>query len=173
MVLTDNRSGLMTSMMTSSSIIIIDTKRATSQTSLPVSFTEVLVSCNRCALLRYLHRLILASEPRRLPACFNVIYVRHMLETVTSSHRWRMLWCVEHYRHAHKRSSFMSLFGSTNTFDPMGLFFCYIYHHVCHICDSVSRTFTLFSVLNSVTRCTLLLILATKFVTDFGSGAAT
>jgi len=27
---------------------------------------------------------------------------------------------VEHCRHAHKRSSFMSLFGSTNTFDPMG-----------------------------------------------------
>jgi len=33
--------------MTSSLIIIIDTKRATSQTSLPVSFTEVLVSFNR------------------------------------------------------------------------------------------------------------------------------
>jgi len=47
--------GLMTSLMTSSRIIIIDIKRATSQTSLPVSFTEVLVSFNRCALLRYLH----------------------------------------------------------------------------------------------------------------------
>ena len=60
--------GLMTSLMTSSTIIL-DTKRATSQTSLPVSFTDVLVSFNRCALLRYLHRLILASEPCRLPAC--------------------------------------------------------------------------------------------------------
>ena len=59
--------------MTSSRIIIIDTKRATSQTSLPVSFTEILVSFNRCALLRYLHRLILASEKRRLPACHSVI----------------------------------------------------------------------------------------------------
>ena len=59
----------MTSLMTSSRIIIIDTKRATSQTSLSVSFTEVLVSFNRCALLRYLHRLIPASEPCRLPAC--------------------------------------------------------------------------------------------------------
>jgi len=49
---------------------IIDTKRATSQASLPVSFTEVLVSFKRSALLRYLHRLILASEPRHLPACF-------------------------------------------------------------------------------------------------------
>jgi len=36
---------------------------------LPVSFTEVLVSFNRCELLQYLHRLILASEPCRLPAC--------------------------------------------------------------------------------------------------------
>jgi len=63
--------GLMTSLMTSSRIIIIDTKRATSQTSLPVSFTEVLVSFNRCAQLRYLHRLILASKPRRLPACLS------------------------------------------------------------------------------------------------------
>ena len=62
--------GLMTLLMTSSRIIIIDTKRATSQTSLPVSFTEVLASFKRCALLRYLHRLILASEPCRLPACF-------------------------------------------------------------------------------------------------------
>jgi len=34
---------------------IIGTRRATSQTSLPISFTEVLVSFNRCALLRYLH----------------------------------------------------------------------------------------------------------------------
>jgi len=63
----------MTSLMTSSRIIIIDTNLATSQTSLPVSFTEVLVSFNRCALLRYLHRLILASEPCRLPACPSVI----------------------------------------------------------------------------------------------------
>ena len=61
--------GLMTSLMTSSLIIIIDTKRATSQTSLPVSFTEVLVRFKKCALLRYLHRLILTSEPCRLPAC--------------------------------------------------------------------------------------------------------
>ena len=61
--------GLMTSLMTSSRIIVIDTKRATSQTSLPVSFTEVLVSFKRCALLRYLPRLILASEPCRLQAC--------------------------------------------------------------------------------------------------------
>ena len=45
--------GLMTSLMRSSRIIIIDTKRATSQTSLPVSFTEVLFSVNRCALLRF------------------------------------------------------------------------------------------------------------------------
>jgi len=37
---------------------------------LPVSFTEVLVSFNRCELLQYLHRLILVSEPCRLPACF-------------------------------------------------------------------------------------------------------
>ena len=65
--------GLMTSLMTSSRIIIIDTKGATSQTNLPVSFTEVLVSFNRCALLRYLHILILASEPCRLPACLSVI----------------------------------------------------------------------------------------------------
>jgi len=53
----------MTSLMTSSRIIII---------GLPVSFTEVLVSFNGCALLRYLHRLILASEPCRLPACFSL-----------------------------------------------------------------------------------------------------
>jgi len=63
----------MTSLMTSSRIIIIDTKRATSQARLPVSFTEVLVSFKRCALLRYLHRLILASEPFRLPVCHSVI----------------------------------------------------------------------------------------------------
>ena len=61
--------------MTSSRIIIIDTKRATSQTTLPVSFSEVLVSFNRCALLRYLHRLILASEPCRLPACMVSFFV--------------------------------------------------------------------------------------------------
>jgi len=66
---------LMTSLITSSRIIIIDTKRATSQTSLPVSFTEVFVSFNRCALLRYLHRLILASEPCRLPACKSTFYL--------------------------------------------------------------------------------------------------
>jgi len=65
--------GLKASLMTSSRIIIIGTKRATSQSSLPVSFTEVLVSFKRCALLRYLHRLILASEPRRLPACITII----------------------------------------------------------------------------------------------------
>jgi len=61
--------------MTSSRIIIIDTKRATSQTSLPVTFTEVLVSVNRCALLRYLHRLILASNlsPTGLSFCHSVI----------------------------------------------------------------------------------------------------
>ena len=51
----------------SSLIIIIDTKRTTSQTSLPVSFTEVLVSFNRCALVRYLQRLILASERTMSP----------------------------------------------------------------------------------------------------------
>jgi len=39
---------------------------------LPVSFTEVLVSFNRCELLQYLHRLILASEPCRLPACIPI-----------------------------------------------------------------------------------------------------
>jgi len=27
---------------------------------------------------------------------------------------------ADHCRHSHKRSSFMSLFGSSNTFDPMG-----------------------------------------------------
>ena len=69
----------MTSLMTSSRIIIIDTKRATSQTSLPVSFIEVLVSYNRCALLRYLQRLILASEPCRLPACSTVFYLLYVL----------------------------------------------------------------------------------------------
>ena len=73
MVLTVVDLGLMTSLMTSSRIIIIDTKRATSQTSLPLSFTEVLVSFKRCALLRYLHRLILASEPCCLPACSNML----------------------------------------------------------------------------------------------------
>ena len=57
----------MTSLMTSSLSIIIDTKRATSQTSLPVSFTEVLVSFNRCALLWYLQGLILASERTMSP----------------------------------------------------------------------------------------------------------
>jgi len=67
----------MTSLMTSSLIIIIDTKRVTSQTSLPASFTEVLVSYNRCALLRYLQRLILASEPCRLTAC---LFVCHTLQ---------------------------------------------------------------------------------------------
>jgi len=67
--------GLMTSLMTSSRIIIIDTKRATSQTRLPVSFTEVLLSFKRCALLRYLRRLILAGEPCRLPACPHKTYL--------------------------------------------------------------------------------------------------
>ena len=66
----------MTSLMTSSLIIIIDTKRATSQTSLPVSFTEVLVSFNRCALLRYLQRLILASERTMSPTG---LYLYHLL----------------------------------------------------------------------------------------------
>jgi len=44
-----------------------------SQTSLPVSFTEVLVSFKRCALLQYLRRLILVSKPYRLPACFILV----------------------------------------------------------------------------------------------------
>jgi len=48
----------------------IDAKRATLPTSLPVSFTEDLVSFKRCTLLLYVHSLILASKPSRLPACF-------------------------------------------------------------------------------------------------------
>ena len=66
---------------------IIDTKCATSQTSLPVSFTEVLVSFKRCALLRYLHRLILASEPCHLPACWNR-HDRHSLATWSTMVSW-------------------------------------------------------------------------------------
>ena len=46
--------------------------RAISQTSLLVSLTEVLVSFKRCPLLRYLHRLILASKPCRIPACISM-----------------------------------------------------------------------------------------------------
>jgi len=42
---------------------------------LPVSFTEVLVSFNRCALLRYLQRLILASERTMSPTGLFVLLV--------------------------------------------------------------------------------------------------
>ena len=71
--------GLMTSLMTSSSIIIIDTKRATSQTSLPVSFTEVLVSFNRCTVrtTTIFAQTHTSERTIRLPACYYYYLLTH------------------------------------------------------------------------------------------------
>jgi len=43
---------------------------------------------------------------------------------------------VEHCRHSHKRSSFMALFGSSNTFDPMGTYTIFTAQLLLSICGS-------------------------------------
>ena len=62
----------MTSMMTSSRIIIVGTSGLNISETRPDS-GMVLVSLNRCALLRYLQRLILASERTMSPTGLCVI----------------------------------------------------------------------------------------------------
>jgi len=83
-----------------------------SQTSLPVSFIEVLVSFKRCALLRYLHRLILASKPRRLPACHCVCVFVYFYS----------LWLLCSY------VSVFSLFFCFYSFHHLGAIHCNILH---------------------------------------------
>jgi len=59
------------------------------------------------------------------PWGFVYILLALRAETVVGSHCdcCVLVGGAEHCRHVHKRSSLKSLFGSSNTFDPMGSFF--------------------------------------------------
>ena len=133
-----------------------------SQTSLPVSFIEVLVSFKRCALLRYLHRLILASKPRRLPACLCVcvcvnlqshpcedteVELHQTCEDIFTCEDWYLLICLlvcHSYRYLDRRLSYWVLQKIQNGGSPPSwiiIRLCWTTHEVFLLTASLCSNF--------------------------------